>query len=199
MPSTIGKCKLFSRKHITLLEGETFLRKKHEIVVFEIKCTLIGRKENTITIKSYAFTLIFFFFFLFQLALLRWFFYPQPTTHNETHHVNKKSVLWCFYWFLLFFIKKKKRKITRYFLTPKNRYASRSLFRPTKWKYHFKPFGQKNPMKKNFKKFFNSCLPPTIIFSIDKHFCCIQTIRLFLPVLSYSVLCMCQSTLFKGE
>ena len=48
MPFTIGKCKLFRIKHIILLEGETFLRNKHEIAVFEIKCTFFGRKENTI-------------------------------------------------------------------------------------------------------------------------------------------------------
>ena len=48
MPCTIGKCKLFRIKHITLLEGETFLRNKHEIAFFEIKCTFFGRKENTI-------------------------------------------------------------------------------------------------------------------------------------------------------
>ena len=48
MPFTIGKCKLFRIKHITLLEGETFLRNKHEIVFFEIQCTFFGRKENTI-------------------------------------------------------------------------------------------------------------------------------------------------------
>ena len=48
MPSIIGKCKLFRIKHITLLEGETFLRNKHEIAFFEIKCTFFGRKENTI-------------------------------------------------------------------------------------------------------------------------------------------------------
>ena len=49
MPSTIGKCKLFRIKHITRLEGETFLRNKHEIAFFEIKCTFFGRKENTIS------------------------------------------------------------------------------------------------------------------------------------------------------
>ena len=49
MPSTIGKCKLFRIKHITILEGETFLRNKHEIAFFEIKCTFFGRKENTIS------------------------------------------------------------------------------------------------------------------------------------------------------
>ena len=48
MPSTIEKCKLFRIKHTTLLEGETFLRNKHEIAFFKIKCTYFGRKENTI-------------------------------------------------------------------------------------------------------------------------------------------------------
>ena len=48
MPSTIGKCKLFRIEHIMRLEGETFLRNKHEIAFFEIKCTFFGRKENTI-------------------------------------------------------------------------------------------------------------------------------------------------------
>ena len=48
MLSTIGKCKLFRIKHITRLEGETFLRNKHEIACFEIKCTFFGRKENTV-------------------------------------------------------------------------------------------------------------------------------------------------------
>ena len=50
MPSTIGKCKLFRIKRITVLEGETFLRNKHDIAFFEIKCTFFGRKENTISI-----------------------------------------------------------------------------------------------------------------------------------------------------
>ena len=31
IPFTIGKCKLFRIKHTTLLEGETFLRKKYKI------------------------------------------------------------------------------------------------------------------------------------------------------------------------
>ena len=53
MPSTIGKWKLFRIKHITLLEGETFLRDKHEIAFFEIKCTFFGRKENTIRLRIY--------------------------------------------------------------------------------------------------------------------------------------------------
>ena len=51
MPFTIGKCKLFRIKHITLLEGETFLGNKHDIVFFEIKCTFFGRKENTISMS----------------------------------------------------------------------------------------------------------------------------------------------------
>ena len=52
MPSTIGKCKLFRIKHITHLEGETFLRNKHEIAFFEIQCTFCGRKENTMRVKK---------------------------------------------------------------------------------------------------------------------------------------------------
>ena len=50
MPSTIGKCKLFRIKHITLLKGETFLRNKHEIAFFVIKCKLFGRKGNTLRV-----------------------------------------------------------------------------------------------------------------------------------------------------
>ena len=56
MPSTIGKCILFRIKHITLLEGETFLRNKHEIAFFEIKCTFFGRKENIISVLYAAAT-----------------------------------------------------------------------------------------------------------------------------------------------
>ena len=48
-PPPLWKCKLFRIKHITLLEGETFLRNKHDIAFFEIKCTFFGRKENTIS------------------------------------------------------------------------------------------------------------------------------------------------------
>ena len=54
MPSTIGKSKLFRIKHITLLEGETFLRNKHDIAFFEIKCTFFGREENTIRLITSA-------------------------------------------------------------------------------------------------------------------------------------------------
>ena len=35
-------------KSANYLEGETFLRNKHEIAFFEIKCTFFGGKENTI-------------------------------------------------------------------------------------------------------------------------------------------------------
>ena len=49
MPSTIVECKLFRIKHTILLEGETFLRNKHQIAFFETKCTIFGRKENTIS------------------------------------------------------------------------------------------------------------------------------------------------------
>ena len=44
-------------KHITLLEGETFLRNKHEIAIFDIKCTFFGRKENTIRNIGFDFLL----------------------------------------------------------------------------------------------------------------------------------------------
>ena len=37
MPSTIGKRKLFRIKHTILLEGETFLRNKHEIAHFLVE------------------------------------------------------------------------------------------------------------------------------------------------------------------
>ena len=48
MPTTIGKCNLFKIKHTTLLEGETSLGNKHKIEFYKIKCTIFGRKENTI-------------------------------------------------------------------------------------------------------------------------------------------------------
>ena len=53
MPSTIGKFKLFRIINITLLEGETFLRNKHDIAFFEIKWAFFGRKENTISGAKY--------------------------------------------------------------------------------------------------------------------------------------------------
>ena len=55
MPSTIGKCKLFRIKHITLLEGETVLTNKREIAFFVIKCTFFGRKENTISLIAISY------------------------------------------------------------------------------------------------------------------------------------------------
>ena len=59
MPFTIVKCKLFRIKNIALLEGETFLINKHEIVFFEIKCTFFGRKENTISdVNTFKFVII---------------------------------------------------------------------------------------------------------------------------------------------
>ena len=58
MPSTIDKCKLFRIKHIILLEGETFLRNKHDIAFFEIKCTFFGRKENTISVSNFYMKII---------------------------------------------------------------------------------------------------------------------------------------------
>ena len=39
---------ILNKTYHTLLEGETFLRNKHEIAFFETKCTFFGRKENTI-------------------------------------------------------------------------------------------------------------------------------------------------------
>ena len=47
MPFTIDKCELFRIKHSTLLEGETFLRNKHEIVFFFlIKFTFLEKKKK---------------------------------------------------------------------------------------------------------------------------------------------------------
>ena len=55
MPSTMGKCKLFRIKHITLLGAETFLRNKQKIAFCFLKnCTFFGRKENTIRLCSYS-------------------------------------------------------------------------------------------------------------------------------------------------
>ena len=78
MPSTIGKCKLFRIKHITLLEGETFLRNKHEIAFFEIKCTFFGRKENTI---SYS-------------AVIPENFVPQLTLETRQSMGIRLSIIW---------------------------------------------------------------------------------------------------------
>ena len=84
MPSTIGKCKLFSIKHITVLEGETFLRNKHEIAFFEIKCTFFGRKENTIR----------------QLFFIK---HPQIRVSCPEHQELFAAVLTVLLSFLLFF------------------------------------------------------------------------------------------------
>ena len=46
MPSAIGKCKLFRIKHTTLLEGETFLKNKHEIEFFEINAHFLVEKKT---------------------------------------------------------------------------------------------------------------------------------------------------------
>ena len=73
MPSTIGKCKLFRIKHITLLEGEVFLRSKHKISFFEIKRTFFGRKENTINkkhINHQVWSKLLFFFRNFYKLLI---------------------------------------------------------------------------------------------------------------------------------
>ena len=47
MPSTIGKCKLFRIKHTILLEGETFLRNKHEIAFFLNKVHIFLLEKKT--------------------------------------------------------------------------------------------------------------------------------------------------------
>ena len=52
MPSTIGKGKIFSIKHTTLLEGKLFSGGKYKIAFFKIKCTFFGRKENTINVTN---------------------------------------------------------------------------------------------------------------------------------------------------
>ena len=70
MPSTIGKSKLFRIKPITLLEGDTFLRNKHEIAFLEIKCIFFGRKENTISEPTFQLQFCFCCYFLNIFALL---------------------------------------------------------------------------------------------------------------------------------
>ena len=54
MPFTIGKCNLFRIKHITLLEGERFLRKKHKMEL-KTKCIIFSKKKNTIRRKHFGF------------------------------------------------------------------------------------------------------------------------------------------------
>ena len=75
MPSTIGKCKLFTIKHITLSEGETFLRNKYKIEFFLIRCTSFGRKENTISVVRVQTRITFFLNLLYQCYLLRFLLY----------------------------------------------------------------------------------------------------------------------------
>ena len=73
MPYTIGKCKLFRIEPTTFLEGETFLRSKDKIAIFEIKCTFFGRKENTINkiaMKSFSTNLSFGIDFKLQVPSL---------------------------------------------------------------------------------------------------------------------------------
>ena len=62
----IFHCGIRFYKHITLLKSETFLRNKHEIAFFEIKCTFFGRKENTISVRT-RLILILFFVFIVEL------------------------------------------------------------------------------------------------------------------------------------
>ena len=82
MPSTIEKCKLFRTKRTTLSEGETFLRNKHAVVFFEIKCTFFGRKENTITFKVK---------FMFELIIFYIIFNVATSNINKISKYNKKK------------------------------------------------------------------------------------------------------------
>ena len=80
MPSTIEKCKLFRIKHITLLEGETFVRNKLEVAFFEIKCTFFGRKENTIRFITLDLT-----------GSKDTVFVVRKFTTNDERHTSKKK------------------------------------------------------------------------------------------------------------
>ena len=95
MPYTIGKCKKFWIKHTTVLEGETFLRKKHKIAFFEIKCTFFGRKENTISHGFYLMTStcalktqFLWFFFILIVVIVSPTFTPRfivlPSTYMSS-------------------------------------------------------------------------------------------------------------------
>ena len=86
MPSTIGNCKLFRIKHIALLEGETFLRNKHEIAFFEIKCTFFGRKENTISIRLFSKPIS-------CTGLRRDLIYNVNKKATTTHHYDENSLM----------------------------------------------------------------------------------------------------------
>ena len=83
MPCTIGKCKLFRIKHVVLLEGETFLRNKHDIAFLEIKCTFCGRKENTINETKYFLSTYFWQKLCDQVKL------PKQVSQKK-----KKNFLW---------------------------------------------------------------------------------------------------------
>ena len=85
MPSTIGKCKLFRIKHITLLEGETFSRNKHEIAFFEIKCTFFGRKENTIKVNRLTST-------SWMLDTLKWLNIKERLQVNTIYFIRKMKI-----------------------------------------------------------------------------------------------------------
>ena len=98
MPSTIGKCKSFRIKHITILEGGTFLRNKHEIAFFEIKCTFFGRKENTISFCFYPIKVPEQSVIDSMPSIL------SPVCMHVCMHTHIKSTLKTWFLFLLLFI-----------------------------------------------------------------------------------------------
>ena len=113
MPSTIGKCKLFRIKHITLLEGKTFLRNKHKIAFFEIKWTFFGRKENTI--NAYVFTSKHIIFY-FRYSTFSFIYVKIKRLKKQTFFLSLNFKLKFFFkfmttnqWNLKFFNKKKKK------------------------------------------------------------------------------------------
>ena len=65
MPFTIGKCKLFRIEHTTLLEGKTFLRKKHKTAFFlnKVHRKVVEKKTPLIFPKYCVFVKKFSFFF----------------------------------------------------------------------------------------------------------------------------------------
>ena len=95
MPSTIGKCKLFRIKHIILLEGETFLRNKHEIAFFEIKCTFSSGKENTNRVcqKSAESSVASNFFLTFYSWGKKTFFYKKKLVFYKKNLLSTKKNL----------------------------------------------------------------------------------------------------------
>ena len=52
MPSSIGKCELFSIKHTILLEGEIFLRNKHKVAFFFLNKMHIFLVENKTPLRK---------------------------------------------------------------------------------------------------------------------------------------------------